>query len=112
MVGFSGSGKTPGLNVTLRALAAIERDRKGKLSEVRRAHELRLETAQSRSITKKWKAEIAAAVEEGRTPPAMPPEALKPGEFVLPRLSVTNATIERIPAFVASASEWLGCHLR
>ena len=98
VVGFSGSGKTPGLNVTLRALAAIERDRKAKLGKLRRAHELRVETA--KAAAKKWKAEVAVAVEEGRPAPEMPPEAVEPGEFILPRLAVTNATIERLPALL------------
>lgn len=98
VVGFSGSGKTPGLNVTLRALAAVEHDRKNKLGALRRAHELRVETA--KAAAKKWKAEVAAAVEEGRSAPEMPPEAVEPGEFVAPRLSVSNATIERLPVLL------------
>jgi hypothetical protein len=98
VVGFSDSGKTPGLNVTLRALAAIERDRKSKLGELRRAHELRAEIA--KAAAKKWKAEVAVAVEEGRPAPEMPPEAAGPGEFVSPRLSVTDATIERLTALL------------
>lgn len=98
MVGFSGTGKTPGLNGTLRALDAIERDRKVRVGALRRAHELRAETA--KAAAKKWKGEVAAAIEEGRPPPEMPPEAVEPGEFVPPRLSVTNATIEKLPALL------------
>jgi hypothetical protein len=98
VVGFSGSGKTPGLNVTLRALAAIERDRKSKIGALKRSHELRVQTA--KEAAKKWKTEVAAAVEEGRPAPEMPSEAVEPGEFVQPRLSVTNTTIERLPALL------------
>src|SRR5262249_18500188 len=41
VVGFSGSGKTPGLDVTKRAVAKIEHDRKARTAELRqigRAH--------------------------------------------------------------------------
>jgi hypothetical protein len=94
VVGFSGAGKTPGLNVTLRVLAAIERDRKSKIAELKRAHDLRAETA--KAAAKKWKKEVAAAVEEGRKGPEKPPEAIDPGEFTVPRLAVTDVTIERL----------------
>src|SRR5262245_23682218 len=39
VVGFSGTGKTPGLDVSRRALAAIQRSRKHKVGELRKAHE-------------------------------------------------------------------------
>lgn len=100
VLGFSGSGKTPGLDVTLRALNEIERDRKVKHAELRRAHELRAETA--KAAKKKWKKEVEEAAENGRPAPEMPPEAVEPGEFVTPRLSVTNATIERLPALLGA----------
>lgn len=94
VVGFSGAGKTPGLNVTMRALSAVERARKGKIAELRRAHDLRAETA--KAAAKKWKNDVADAVAEGRKGPEKPPEAVDPGEFIVPRLAVTDATIERL----------------
>jgi hypothetical protein len=94
VVGFSGTGKTPGLNVTMRALDAIERSRKGKIAELRGAHNSRAETA--KAAAKKWRKEVAAAVEDGRKGPEMPPEARDPGEFIVPRLAVTDVTIERL----------------
>jgi Protein of unknown function (DUF3987) len=94
VVGFSGTGTTPGLNVTTRALDAIERSRKGKIAELRGAHNSRAETA--KAAAKKWRKEVAAAVEEGRKGPEMPPEARDPGEFIVPRLAVTDVTIERL----------------
>ena len=94
VVGFSGSGKTPGLDVTKRALAIIERSRKHKLGELQRAHDRRVETANAAS--KKWKAEVKEAVESGRPAPEMPPQAMPPGEFVAPRLYASDATIERL----------------
>ncbi len=94
VVGFSGAGKTPGLNVTLRALAVIERERKGRIAELKRAHNLRAETA--KAAAKKWRKEVEAAVADGRKGPDMPREAIDPGEFIVPRLAVTDVTIERL----------------
>src|SRR5262249_30468244 len=94
VVGLSGAGKTPGLNVAMRGLAAIERARKGKIAELKRAQDSRAETA--KAAAKKWRKEVAAAVEEGRKGPDKPPEAIDPGEFIVPRLAVTDVTIERL----------------
>ena len=94
VVGFSGTGKTPGLDVTKRALSRIERARKDKIGELQRAHEKRVETA--KAAAKKWKAEVQEAVEAGIQSPTMPPEAVNPGEFVAPRLYASDATIERL----------------
>ena len=105
IVGFSGTGKTPGIDVTKRALAQIERDRKSKVSELRCAHEARKETA--KAARKKWKAEVQKTVEtkvvalaeykdKKSSEPPMPADAIDPGPFVAPRLYVSNATIERL----------------
>jgi hypothetical protein len=94
VVGASGSGKTPGLNVTTRALSAIERDRKGRIGELQRGHEKRAEVA--KAAAKMWKAEVQDAVEAGRPAPNMPENATDPGPFVAPRLYVSDVTIERL----------------
>ena len=47
LVGFSGTGKTPGLNASKRVLEAVERDRADRLAELRRQHETRVETAKA-----------------------------------------------------------------
>ena len=41
VIGFSGTGKTPGLDVTRRVLSLIERGRKQKIAEMQREHETR-----------------------------------------------------------------------
>jgi hypothetical protein len=94
VVGYSGTGKTPGLDVAKRALSNIERQRRDKIAELRRDHETRQETA--RAAQKKWKAEVQAAVDSGRPAPPMPPNAVEPGAFTAPRLYVSDATIERL----------------
>jgi len=47
IVGFSGTGKTPGLAVTTRALSAIERNRRAKIADLRREHDGRVEAARA-----------------------------------------------------------------
>jgi hypothetical protein len=94
LVGFSGTGKTPGIGVTKRALTEIERNRKEKISALQREHETRAEAA--KAAHKKWLKEVEDATAAGLPPPSMPLSASKVGAFVAPRLYVTDATIERI----------------
>ncbi len=94
VVGLSGTGKTPGIDVSKRGLSSVERGRRGKIAELRRLHETASEAAM---VThKRWKDEVKSAAENGRSPPPMPVEAAKPEEFVAPRLWVSDATIERL----------------
>lgn len=94
IVGFSGTGKTPGLAVTTRVLSAIERDRRSKVADLRRKHDGRVEVA--RAAEKQWKAAVSKAVEEGVPAPPMSPDAVNPGEFVAPRLYASDVTTERL----------------
>jgi Protein of unknown function (DUF3987) len=91
---LSGTGKTPGIGVTKRALTEIERNRKEKLSALQREHESRAEAA--KAAHKKWLKDVEEATAAGLPPPPMPPSAAKVGAFVTPRLYVTDSTIERI----------------
>jgi hypothetical protein len=94
IVGFSGTGKTPGLDVTKRALTKIEQDRRTRIGELRRAHESKAE--QARAAFKRWKAAVQEAVEKGKPSPLMPPDADVQPDFVEPRLHVSNSTVEKI----------------
>ena len=94
VVGFSGTGKTPGLEVSRRALGAIEESRKQSIDDLRREHEQR--AAVAKAATKKWKAEVDQALEDGKPAPPRPPEAEDLGPFVAPRLQVSDTTIERL----------------
>ena len=61
VVGFSGTSKTPGIDATKRALSQIERDRRSKIAELRRAHDGRVEAA--KAARAQWKKEIKRAAE-------------------------------------------------
>jgi hypothetical protein len=62
VVGFSGTSKTPGIDATKRALSQIERDRKSKITELKRAHEGRVEAAKAERA--QWKKEVARVTQE------------------------------------------------
>jgi len=105
VAGFSGSGKTPGIDATRRALALVERNRKEKIAAMRRSHETRRETA--KAMRDAWSKQLKEVVSDSvvdlskyrrvaKTEPMMPQEAEDPGPFVAPQLSVSNATIERL----------------
>jgi hypothetical protein len=61
VVGFSGTGKTPGIDATKRALSQIERSRRDKIAELKRAHEGRVETA--KAARAQWKKDLKRAAE-------------------------------------------------
>ena len=82
VVGFSGTAKTPGIDVTKRALAQIEKDRKHKIADLQRQHELKVEFAKAEN--KKWREAVAQAIEGGsEPPPPMPPTAKFPAHLSL-----------------------------
>jgi hypothetical protein len=94
LVGLSGSGKTPSLDVLRRALSAVERSRSQQNTERQLNHETRMERA--KAALKKWKDDVAAAVETSQPPPVKPAEAADVRPFVMQRLYVSDCTIERL----------------
>ena len=94
IVGCSGAGKTPGLDVTQRAVARVERNLKHLIGELRRAHESKIESA--KAANKQWKEKVKEAIEAGRKGPEMPADAEIPESFVAPRLYVSDSTIEKL----------------
>ena len=94
MVGYSGTGKTPGIDVVKRALSHIEKERRTKIAELQREHETRAEAA--KAAQKEWKRQVEDAIKSGSRPPQQPAEAASPGEFVRPRLYVSDVTVERL----------------
>jgi hypothetical protein len=94
LIGFSGTGKTPGIDVTRRVLSLIERERKQEIAELQREHETRAQKAKAEK--KKWEKAVAEAVEAKLPTPPKPADATEPGPFVAPRLCLSDSTIERI----------------
>jgi len=98
LVGLSGSGKTPSLDVVRRALSVVERSRQEENSARQLTHETRVERA--KAALKKWKDDVAAAVDAGQPPPVKPAEAQDVRPFVVPRLFVNDCTIERLASLL------------
>ena len=94
VVGFSGSGKTPGIDVVKRHLAYIERTRRNKIDELQWQHETRARVA--KAAAKKWKKDVEQAIARGMPAPLYPVDDADTGEFVAPRLYISDATIERL----------------
>jgi Protein of unknown function (DUF3987)/Bifunctional DNA primase/polymerase, N-terminal len=105
VVGFSGTGKTPGLDVTRRVLSLIERGRKQKIAEMQREHETRAQKAKAEK--KKWEKAVAEAVEAKLPAPPKPADATEPGPFVAPRLSLSDSTIERLAVLLEARPQGL-----
>jgi len=105
VIGFSGTGKTPGLDVTRRALSLIERGRKQKIAELQRDHETRAQKAKAER--KKWEKAVADAVEAKLPAPPKPADATEPGPFVGPRLSLSDSTIERLAVLLEARPQGL-----
>jgi hypothetical protein len=100
LVAASGDRKTPGLNVTRRALDLIEADQVAAIAAARLVHETRVQRA--KEAAKKWKEDRQEAMKgtPPRDPPSMPREALDPGNFIEPRLYATDPTIEKLAALL------------
>jgi len=100
VVANSGDRKTPGLNVTVRALNLIEKSNLAAINLARLAHETRIQ--KSKETRKKWKEERRAALDANppREPPPMPIDAIDPGNFISPRLYATDPTIESLVALL------------
>ena len=94
IVGASGAGKTPGLDVVKRALAEIEHERQTKNAELRRQHETN--AARAKAKFKAWKEAVEAANKKGQATPPMPSDADVPDDFISPRLYVGDATIQKL----------------
>ena len=115
VIGFSGTGKTPEINVTKRAVKQVERDNKPADDAARRAYETKKESAAA--AREKWKKEVKEAIEANRPSPEMPIAATDPGKFILPKLHVSDGTIERLAnycrrvrrAFCSCGTSFPGC---
>src|SRR5262245_10965883 len=93
VVGFSGTGKTPGIDTIKRPLSQIERDRKNEIAELRRKHDAKAE--QAKAARKRWQKQVEEAIEAKLPTPEMPADADDPGKFIVPRLHISDGTIER-----------------
>jgi hypothetical protein len=98
VIGFSGTGKTPGLDVVRRILSLIERSRSADVGAARAAHEKK--TAEAKAALKAWCKEVDEAVKADKPAPERPKAADVPPPFVAPRFYVSDVTIERLAVLI------------
>jgi hypothetical protein len=107
VVGYSGSGKTPGIEVVKRTLTAIENHWQTNIAELARQHQERAALAKAQQ--RQWRKQVQQALAKALVPPPMPLAAQLPGPFTPPRLFITNATIEQIVPLLAARPRGLIC---
>jgi hypothetical protein len=105
VIGISGTGKTPGINVSRRALKLIERLGQPEENKRRRDHETR--KAAAKAVCDKWKEAVEDAIQHNKTPPDMPQAAVDPGKYIAARLFVADSTIERLAELLHARSQGL-----
>jgi Protein of unknown function (DUF3987) len=108
-VGYSGTGKTPGLEASKRTVDVVDRDpaRRLWLEERKRKHATKREIA--KQAYKLWKKEVENALKENIEVPLQPANAVDPGEFVEPRLYVVDSTVERLGALLSARPQGALC---
>jgi Protein of unknown function (DUF3987) len=94
LIGYSGTGKTPGLDASRKPLATLEDRRAPHVALLKRKHDERI--ARAEAATKKWKRDLEEAMKAASRAPRKPPDAEDPGQFVEPRLYTTDITVERM----------------
>ena len=90
LVGYSGTGKTPGHTVTRRAAKEVEQSRKKDEEKRKRYHETKRLAA--KAARDNWEKKVKEATEAGVPPPDMPETAVDPGKYVPIRLIVNDGT--------------------
>lgn len=94
LVGLPSSGKSPALDSTMDLMLQLQEEIAGDYPDLRRTHETEREAA--KVAMDAWKVDVKEADGRGAAPPQMPERALEPGELVLPRLVVTDPTVEAL----------------
>ena len=92
-IGRPSSNKSPGFDAVMTVLRRVER----QLRDVAKAElsEWRAKAEVAKAAEAAWKEAFRAAFREGTEAPAKP-QAANPGAAVMPRLVVTDATVEKL----------------
>jgi Protein of unknown function (DUF3987) len=98
LVGLPASGKSPGLDVSLDIVRALERD--ANVDFEARMRECQTARMVADVARKQWAADVAKARKDGCAVPPLPPDAEEPAEPDLHRLITSDATIEKVARIV------------
>lgn len=99
LVGAPSAAKSPAMDAVREPLAHVERDASASWPETRRAYETAKVAADARRDD--WECDARAAVKAGRPAPPKPAEADEPEAPHMPRVVITDATIEATAAILA-----------
>ena len=94
LVGPASFGKTPSLILPKLALRKLEKRLRREHAILMSEFEETLEKA--KAIEKAWKGKVDAALKKDEEPPERPPEAVMPVKPILPRVTVSDSTIEEL----------------
>jgi hypothetical protein len=98
-IGNPSMNKSPGLDAVLVPLKRAERAQREKVQAA--LTEWRAKAEVAKLVESTWKEAVKAAVKDGREPPKRP-DAANPGpEPVMPRLAVSDATVEKLAVIMA-----------
>ena len=117
LVGLPSASKSPAMDAVRGPLAAVERDAAETWPETRRTHETAQVAADAHR--EQWESAARAAVKGGRPAPSKPREADEPEAPQMPRIVITDATIEATASILSGnprgvvlwrdeCSAWLG----
>ena len=117
LVGSPSASKSPAMDAVRDPLAIVERNAAASWPETRRAHETAKVAADARRDD--WESDARVAVKGGRQAPPKPAEADEPKAPPMPRVVITDATIEATAAILTGnprglvlwrdeCSAWLG----
>ena len=117
LVGLPSAGKSPAMDAVRDPLAGVERDAAANWPETRRAYEMAKVAAEAHHDH--WDSEMRTAVKDSCPAPPKPLEADEPEAPQMPRVVITDATIEATASILAGnprglvlwrdeCSAWLG----
>lgn len=99
-IGNPSMNKSPGLDAVLVPLKRAERVLRAKAQSA--LTEWRGKAEVAKLVENIWKEAVKAAVKEGQEPPARPAAANPGPEPVMPRLAVSDATVEKLAVITAA----------
>lgn len=100
IIGNPSAGKSPGLDAVLVPLKKSERQmREAAQTDI---NDWRAKAEVARLAESTWKEAVKAAIKAGEDPPSRPDSANPGSEPVMPRLAVSDATVEKLAVIMSS----------
>lgn len=98
VIGNPSMNKSPGIDAILGPLKKVERAQRAAVQT--ELEQWREKAEVSQLVKNAWKESAKAAAKEGSDPPEMPPGATPGPQPVMPRLALSDATVEKLAAIL------------